>query len=181
MRLSDNVNQFPGPRAPSLLRRFVAHWDGKRNGRRMPAFADIDPSEIPWALAHLYVLRASSTGDFIYRLAGSKVEEPYGRSLKGARISDLYPAASAAMIQQRWQRIVAEPAGCYTNTEHPSPNETFIAAHRVVLPLGEDGHSADHVIGIAEFGRMQLDDTPMTGGAVIREVSWLSLAESVRP
>ena len=142
----------------------------------MPAFEDIDPIDIPWALRNLYLLRALPGGDFVYRLAGEALTEQYGGTLKGKRISDLYVARSAQVIQERWQRVVAEPAGCYTDTDHPVDNDTFLAARRVTLPLGADGQAADHVIGIAVFdGIDRADDWKRERGALIRQVRWLQL------
>lgn len=161
--------------APELLHRLVAYWETKRGDRLMPAFDDIDPAEIPWALSRLYVLRVVPGGEFVYRLAGSEVERPYGRPLKGERISALYPPNSARVIQERWTRVATEPACCFTNTEHPSPHDTYIAAQRVTMPLGQDGKTADHILGIATFGSILLDEEPLVGGAVIRGVTWATL------
>lgn len=162
--------------APALLHRIVDFWDAKRGDRLMPSYDDIDPIDIPWALSRLYVLRVVAGGEFVYRLAGTEVERPYCRPLKGTRISDLYPPQSARVIQERWTRVAREPACCYTDTEHPSPHDTFVSAQRVTMPLGQDGQNADHVLGMAVVDRVRLDDRPLIGGAVIRGVTWANLA-----
>ncbi len=174
--MNDLAHRFLPDAAPSVLRPVVEYWDARRGSRLMPSFDDIDPLDIPWALSRLYILRVIDGGDFVYRLAGTEIERPYGHPLKGTRISDLYPADSARVIQARWNRVAAEPACCYTDTEHPSPHGTFVSAQRVTMPLSADGRTVDHILGVAMFGRMRLDDQPLVGGAVIRDVIWASLA-----
>ena len=169
------ADRFLPADAPESLRRMVNYWDARRGTRLMPSFEDIDPSYIPWALSSMYVLRVVQGGEFVYRLAGAEVERPYGRPLRDTSISDLYPPRSARVIQERWTRVAREPACCFTNTEHPSPGDTFIAAQRVTVPLGRNGWQADHILGIADFGRIRLDEEPLTDGAVIRNVVWANL------
>lgn len=172
---------FLRPDDPAPLQRFVTYWADRRQGRVMPSFDDIDPIDIPWALRNLYVLRVLPDGDFAYRLAGEALAERYGGTLKGKRISDLYVKSSATVIRGRWQRVVEEPAGCYTDTEHPLGTDKLLAAQRITLPLGADGRTADHVIGIAAFERIDpVKQTKLSDGAAIREVRWASLLTSVR-
>ncbi|MDF1792960.1 MAG: PAS domain-containing protein [Thalassobaculaceae bacterium] len=176
--MSSFADRFLPAEAPDTLRRFVSYWNARRGTRLMPSFDDIDPTDIPWALSSLYVLRVVPGGEFVYRLAGADVERPYDRPLRGRSISDMYPPSSARVIQERWTRVAREPACCFTNTEHPSPRGTFIAAQRVTMPLGENGWKADHVLGIADFGRMLLDEEPLVEGAVIRDVVWANLVSN---
>lgn len=173
--MTEFADRLLGPDAPPLLRSVVDYWNAKRGTRRMPTFEDIDATEIPAALSSLYILEVTAAGEYTYRLAGTKVEEPYGRPLKGLSISDLFPPASAKIIQGRWNRVAHEPAACFTDTEHPSSRETFISAKRVVLPLGPDDGPADHVMGAAVFYRMKVEETPEINGAIIREVRWVAL------
>ena len=80
-----------GPTDPPVLQDVFAYWLRLRGDRLMPRFADIDPVEIPKALSRLYILDVLPGGDFIYRLAGEDVSDRYGPSLKGKRISEIYP------------------------------------------------------------------------------------------
>ena len=46
------------------------YWDGRRNGRRMPARRDIDPADIPGLLPHVSLIHKPD-GQFRFRLVGS--------------------------------------------------------------------------------------------------------------
>src|SRR5690606_7328274 len=119
--------------APDDLRRLVAYWIARAAGRPMPAFADIDPVEIPWALSRVYVVRVVDGGaDFVYRLAGEAINLRYPGSLAGRRITELMETRSAAAIVERWRRVIGGPAGCYVVSEHPTESGTRIRGRRVV-------------------------------------------------
>jgi hypothetical protein len=56
----------------SQVRELYCYWDGKRGGRRMPARADIDPSEIARLLPHLLLVDVERDPlRFRCRLAGT--------------------------------------------------------------------------------------------------------------
>lgn len=166
---------------PVLLHRFLAYWRDLRGERTMPSLDDFDPAAVPWAQANVFVLRLTPDGDFEYRMAGELVSDQYGRNLEGARIGDLFPPANAGIIRERWIQVATRPAGCYTDTEHPTSRETCIAARRITLPLGSDEGPADHVVGVAAFDRVSRDPLPGISRATIREVRWTSLEAAPEP
>jgi|OM-RGC.v1.019208492 hypothetical protein len=138
--------------APNDLRRLVAYWIAKADGRPMPSFGEFDPVDVPWALSRLYVVRVIDGGaDFVYRLAGEAINERHGLTLAGKRSSDLFPLEVTRQIFDRWRRIISEPAACYTDSEHPTNAGWRIRGRRVVLPLGIGEGPADHVLGMTIF------------------------------
>ena len=93
--------------APGDLRRFVGYWIAKAAGRPMPAFADIDAVEIPWALSKVYVVRVVDGGaDFVSGLAGEAINLRYLGSLAGRRVCDLMTPEAAGAGVERWRRVV---------------------------------------------------------------------------
>lgn len=138
--------------APEDIRRLVTYWIAKAGDRLMPQFADIDPTEIPWALGRVYLVRVVESGtDFVYRLTGERINERHGMSLTGKRPSDVFPPELARQIGDRWRRLVAEPAVCYTDSEHKTNAGWLMRARRVLLPLGPAGGPGDHVFGMTVF------------------------------
>lgn len=154
--------------APGDLHRFVDYWIAKAAGRAMPAFADIDPVEIPWALSRVYVVRVVDGGsDFVYRLAGEAINDRHGTSLAGKRPGDLFPPALTRQVLDRWQRLISEPAACCTESDHPTNAGRWIRARRVLLPLGAAAGPADHVLGMTIF------EAPGTAFATFGEAGML--------
>lgn len=141
----------------------------------MPSFGEIDPVEIPWALSRLYVVRVIDGGAaFVYRLAGEAINDRHGQSLTGKSSADLFPPDVTEQIFTRWRRMIAEPAACYTDSEHLTNAGWRIRGRRVLLPLGPPDGPADHVIGMTVF------DSPGAGPATIQDagvsdIRWVRL------
>lgn len=164
--------------APQDLRGLTAYWIAKAAGRRMPAFADIDPVEIPWALPRVYIVRVIDGGaDFVYRLAGESINMRYQGSLAGRRISDLMAPESAAAILGRWRRVISTPAAYYVDSEHPTASGSRIRGRRVVLPLAPPGGDADHILGMTVFEALNLAGAAPISGMREIDVRWVQLRD----
>ena len=163
--------------APVDLRRFVAYWIARAAGRAMPAFADIDPVEIPWALSRIYVVRVVDGGaDFVYRLAGEAINLRYQGAVAGRRMPELLEASAAAEVIERWRRIVGAPAAYYVDSEHPTTSGLRIRGRRAALPLGPAGGPADHIIGLTVFESLQIAGTAVISGAETHAIRWTDLS-----
>lgn len=136
----------------------------------MPRFADIDPVEIPKALSRLYILDVLPGGDFIYRLAGEDVSDRYGPSLKGKRISEIYPKGDTEAIISRWRMVATDGVCCFTKTVHATGRNRQITACRLLLPLGEGEFLAQHVLGVLSFEEFDLYDDLFVAQAETVEV-----------
>ena len=168
--------------APDDLRRFVAYWIAKAAGRAMPAFADVDAVEIPWALSRIYVVRAVDNGsDFVYRLAGEAINLRYAGSLAGRRISALLAPDSAAAVRERWQRVIGGPAAYYVDSEHPTTIGSRIRGRRVVLPLGPTGGPADHILGMTVFETLNAGGSGAISGLEMLDLRWVELGGGEAP
>jgi len=163
--------------APEDLRRLVAHWIALADGRAMPEFADFDPVEVPWALSRLFLVQVVDGGaDFVYRLAGERINERHGGSVAGKSVTELFRPSAVGGILKRWRRAVRDPAVCYTESQHPTTNGLPLHGRRVVMPLGPADGPVDHLIGMAAF------ETPararITDPGVI-DVRWVALRAAV--
>lgn len=163
------------PGAPASMHDFVRYWADKRGDAWLPAYRDIDPVDIPWALSRIYVVEVRDDGDFVYRLAGEAIAERYDRSLKGTRISDLFSGRSAEEILGRWQRVAAGPNAYYSYTQHTSIRGPVLTARRVLLPLGADGRTTDMLIGFTVFEESGDAQDQFTNGLITKEVRWSDL------
>ncbi|WP_281684353.1 PAS domain-containing protein [Thalassobaculum salexigens] len=164
-----------GSDAPRAMHDFVKYWIDKRGEAWMPAFGDIDPVEIPWALSRIYVVDVLPDGDFVYRLAGEAVAERYDRTLKGTRISDLFSDRSADLILERWRRVASGPSAYYSYTQHASIRGPSVTARRVMLPLGGDGRTADRLLGFAVFDEDERSQDQFSNGLITKDVRWSDL------
>lgn len=124
--------------APDLFR-FLDYWRGKRNGRPMPAKADIDPLEIPWALSRIFLASYSPQDGFRYRLAGAEVASVFGRSnLKGLAMSDILPPDRAKFVEGRWMPLVEDRAMIVMKGMVYLAAERTPIGERLILPLADE-------------------------------------------
>lgn len=136
------------------------YWADKRRERRMPARADIDPTELPGRLwEHLMlmdVVREADALDFRYRVVGGEIEREIGRSVTGA---------SAAAVTGGWGaygRFLNEIYSEVATTGRPSYVENIFLprgrrlptlTRRLLLPLSAGGTQVDMVLSGHFFER----------------------------
>src|SRR5687768_13653867 len=67
----------------SSTRDLYGYWNMRRGTRAAPERADIDPTAIPRVLADTFLLGIDASGDYVYRLAGTRVCALFCRELRG--------------------------------------------------------------------------------------------------
>lgn len=124
--------------ADDRLRQLFAYWRSKRRGRAMPARADIDPTEIPWALAHIFLVDYAPADGFRYRLAGTDLSSIYGHSnLKGMTLEDILGPEGAAVVTCRWLPLVENPQALCMKGVVYLPTDRTAIGERLMLPLAD--------------------------------------------
>src|SRR3546814_10570287 len=88
--LAFNPAQLPDTK----LRRLYDYWCGRCPAGALPARRDIDPLDIPDLLPNLFLLDViGDAEDFVFRLAGSLVEDAFSMPLRGRSIAEIQKAA----------------------------------------------------------------------------------------
>lgn len=154
------LEQVDDPR----LREVYRYWDGLRGARFAPAYAEIDPLDIPKLLSCLLITEVESTPKgqrYRYRLCGTEVEQNFGSPMRGRYIDSLMQGPYLAYIQGLYDRLVAQRSAVYTvSTYHQQALDT----KRLMLPLSSDGVTVDTVLAAQVF--MQSTGAPQTVLAV---------------
>jgi hypothetical protein len=121
----------------------------------MPTRADIDPTDIPWALSRLYLVDYDpASGRFRYRVAGSEVEAMYtdftGRhSVRGMHLDELLVPSEAAMVINRWKPLPVRGAIIHMQGLIYSLSNRAAVGERLLLPLAEtDNGTVTGLIGL---------------------------------
>ncbi|MEQ8334066.1 PAS domain-containing protein [Nisaea sp.] len=166
------ISDLVPPDASTLHHRFLGHWLALRGDRAMPSFADLDPVDIPWALAHIFVVDILPGDDFVYRITGDNHTQRYGRNLKGARITDIMKAEGATAILKRWREVRDRPAGFFVVTDHMSTQGFHVLGERMVLPFANDGVTPSHLVGITNFVSETSLATGLVGDQRVRLFRW---------
>lgn len=136
------------------VRRFYDYWDGKRDGRAMPARADIDPAEITDLLPDVILIDVSHDPlKLTYRLVGTnevaaRGSDPTGKDVAVA-VFAAYPGETL-----RTYHVAIETAGV---VYHEEPGGTrsprLFALGMLVMPLSADGATVDKLLVFVDYER----------------------------
>lgn len=166
--------------APALLLRFARYWLERRRGRAMPDFADLDPTDLPWALPLIFVIARRADGVPYYRLVGEEMAQALGSSLVNKTAYDVFERGYAQTLDRRWRRCFDEPAACFVHSSHERRDGVPLQARRVLLPLGEDSGAATRLIGLSAFDQPDFQARPAGQIEAELPVRWTPIAELPR-
>ncbi|HVO02067.1 MAG TPA: PAS domain-containing protein [Candidatus Cybelea sp.] len=129
------------------------YWQSKRQGRRMPSRADLDPPlEVPQLVPSIILLDVLREPlDFRYRLIGTKVRGYLMRDLTGRRMSeiDFQRPPSTIWSHQEWVVENREPR--FMQPPYVGPHRDFMFIDAVILPLGADPATVDMLMVFVDF------------------------------
>lgn len=128
------------------------HWQAARGDRLMPAWSDIDLTELRHAAPIIWSWSYDRDSDsFTGRLAGQKIRELVGKPITGKAMADYFSGWNYAEIFARHKRVVADCAVAlerglvFCRGEHQGTGE------RLILPLAADGIHPDGLIGATAY------------------------------
>ena len=137
------------------LRELHDYWLTKHRDGRLPRRGDIDPLEVRRLLKSLALLEVvGDAEDFIFILAGSRIEEVHGRTLKGVTLGNLRedfeqtPSAGGCVAAVR----SGEPQ--YQQANLKEYGKKHWACRRLILPLSSDGERVDCLLLGAVFSSL---------------------------
>ncbi len=127
------------------LRRLYEYWDAARRGRRMPARADIDPVEIPWALGDLSLIDVLPDGRFRWRLDGTNLVDFFRCDMTGKEL-DRYPHPEAAeRLRVDFRKAVDTRAPHHFMNRYDDERRSW-RYQTLVLPLSDDGETVNMLV-----------------------------------
>lgn len=146
---------------PGPLRLLVRHWlDLYRAGNgHVPALREIDPLRIGPALAHAWIVDATTDGRFRFRLAGEMLAEWYGNSLRDRFLEDVINPTSLPDTAALARAVLEQPMAAYQQlTARIADRSEPVRCARVALPLAGNDGRIRHILGASSF------ETPMLFG-----------------
>jgi hypothetical protein len=130
------------------LRDIAKHWNTARGTKRMPGWKDIDPTAIARHLSIAWSWRYDPDIEtFTGRLAGEKINEAFGDSLRGKRMQDFFSPESYEIIFPRCRRVVTEPAFALDSGRVHAYVQRYSLGERIIMPLATDGMHGDGIFG----------------------------------
>ncbi|MEK9970562.1 MAG: PAS domain-containing protein [Ferrovibrio sp.] len=135
------------PRFRSLLR----HWAERRQGIMTPRSA-IDPVAIRNCLSNVWIYQyLPDVDDFLCTLSGEAVNQAWGHSLMGRRITQIMSPVMLSHVQVLYRQMLALPAIQVSHRRITPADGVAQSAERLIVPLSRDDGSAYGILGITVY------------------------------
>jgi hypothetical protein len=142
----------PGILPDSKLRRLYDYWRSRCGRGGYPSRRDIDPIDIPDLLPNIFLLDVvGDAQDFVFRLAGTLVEDAFSMPLRGKSITEIQKAAGTPIPVAHHVEVARGGGPRYREGEMLVAGRDHWKIHRLLLPLASDGRSVDVLMGGAVF------------------------------
>ena len=136
------------PAMSAQLCALYAYWQGRLNGRAMPARADIDPFQIKPLLPIVMLVEVLDQGRrFRYRLAGTAITDMTGRELSGRYVDEALPGNGyGEYVIGLYRKLICVKRPIYSECDYISPSGLERTTKRLMLPLSSDGATVNMVL-----------------------------------
>ena len=144
----DSSLAFERPELVDLL----GVWQAKRQGRAMPARADLTPFELKAHLGNLLLTDVEPEPlRFRYRLVGTNITRIVKRDATGCYFDEIYKGRlrETAIAVNAWVVRERAPLRIFSRTGHER-NDIY-TYEGVLLPLSQDGERVNMVLGALLF------------------------------
>lgn len=139
------------------LRGLAAYWLDLRRGERLPEYGDLDPARFASLLPYVWVSEREGSGRFRYHLAGERINEVYGRSLRGRYLDEIMPAERREKTHAIYARVVDEPAVLHNLGWLYNRLGRSGYGERLALPMRKGPGPARIILGVSLY---VLDERP---------------------
>ena len=134
-----------------FVRQGYEYWCGKAAGRRMPARADIDPTEIPRLLPYVRLVDVVGPGRYRYRLVGTEVQKMHTSTATGQFVEDVLKGPIASRVIEVYDECVRDRRPVYFENVFIGTDDSQLSQLRrhskaLFLPLAADGATVNQVL-----------------------------------
>jgi hypothetical protein len=151
------VLQFTGA-AHRDVKILLNAWLKARNGNLVPRQHEMLPETFLPVLPNVWMYRYDEDqDDFICRLAGERINNAWGHSLRGVRFREVVGDVEHAAGLRRWKAILNTPSIQYGRVCGAAPADAEVIAERLVLPLADTDGTVCYTIGISLYPYRQDD------------------------
>ncbi len=123
-----------------------AYWNALRRGRRAPRRLEIQPSAIAPILADTFILERLDTGNFRFRLAGTRMCVRLETDLRGTNFLDRWSATDRAMLEHHLAEITDQARAGLLTFEATAAGGKRRTFETLILPLLHTGSAIDRLL-----------------------------------
>jgi hypothetical protein len=146
-------------------RELFDYWLRSAGERAMPARSDLDPLKVPRLLPYLGLIDLRDGLDKgLFRLAGTRLRDIYGKEITGKRLGEVFAGDSAAYWRRVHFKVAERGLPAHGVVRGPAEGRDHVVLFWLRLPLSEDGGRVDRILchdvaGPSEAGQAPSDFT----------------------
>ncbi|MBB4572997.1 hypothetical protein GGI59_005732 [Rhizobium lentis] len=123
------------------------YWNRIRGAADAPLKSQVEPSAVPHLLQSLFILEAREDGDIVFRLAGTRICDLFGRDLRGERFSSLWAHGQHADIERTAMGVMDHAMPALFNATGYSTVGHQASFEIIMMPLRSSHGACDRVLG----------------------------------
>jgi len=112
-----------------------AYWNEVRAGRIAPRRLEIEPSRIAGVLPETFMLERLDTGNYHYRLAGTRLCEMFGAELRGMNFLDGWSQGDRRALERHLVSMHTQGAVALLTMEASADTAKRVQLEVILLPL----------------------------------------------
>ncbi|QBX34826.1 PAS domain-containing protein [Paracoccus liaowanqingii] len=143
-----HLQDYEPPRPERMLREMRNYWNSIRQGRAVPARADVDPRAIARILDHAFILERIAPGAGRLRLAGRHLIDLMGMEVRGMPVCALINTSSRGRFSDVLESVFKAPQiAQLTLQAGASYARPQLSAVMLLLPLRSDLGDVTRALG----------------------------------
>lgn len=128
------------------------YWDSKRQGRRMPSRADLDPREMPRLLPNVILVDVVAPDNRLkIRLAGTLVVDVYGMDYTGHYLDELFFGEQRSKVLADYGTVVGNRQPHVDDHRFVNVRNTAYDIERIILPLSDNDSGVNMLFAVLSF------------------------------
>jgi hypothetical protein len=123
------------------------YWNELRGGRLAPRRFEVEPSAIAGILPDTFILEREDRHKHIFRLAGTRICERFGREFRSTNLLDLWTPADREVVIQVLESVTRDGGVGVLGLTARAPGNVAADFELLLLPLVHTGQSISRVLG----------------------------------
>ncbi len=124
-----------------------AYWNEVRGERMAPRRFDIEPAHLGSVLAETFILECDDAKGTIFRLAGTRVCDTFGKEFRGATFLDIFAIEDRPALVHALDDVRTHGAVLVLEAEARAPGHASVRFEILLMPLVHTGTSISRLLG----------------------------------
>ncbi len=133
----------------------LAYWTNLQNGRRLPRLEDVDFADAPEFNENLFIMTAGNGGaKYVIQACGLVITAACDGDPNGIDVLDAFPIPLNENAQDCCSSAIVARQPMIDAGTIVGEDRSFIY-RMIMMPLGDDEHRVDHVLGAFSFRELE--------------------------